>query len=90
MKGQVQLTLDLSKVRHVEPPKDGKKLKRIGAACSEDFKDLLDLVCRLRGSTESELTFEYVLRGIREDLGNVFMAEPHLDKTLREAIRKFF
>jgi len=82
-----QLTLNFSKVTPAD--EDGKKLKRIGIACSDEFKELFDMVCKLRGATPSELGFEYVLRGMKDDLVNVFMPQPHMDKSLKEAIRRF-
>lgn len=80
-----QMKLDFTKVA----PHDGKKDNRISIACSEDFKDFFKLMIKARGSTESELAYEYILKGIQGDLASVFMASPHLDKALREVLAKY-
>lgn len=82
-----QLKLDFSKSALRVP--DGKKMQRIGIACSDDFKSLFHQVCRLRGRTESEVGFQYLLEGVRKDIADIFMPEPHLDKSLRESIKEF-
>ena len=82
--GGMQLNLDFSQV----PIHEGKKDSRISVACSEDFKNFFKLMIIARGSTESELGYEYILKGIQADLASVFMASPHLDKTLRDLLAK--
>ena len=67
----------------------GKKTERITITCPEEFKQILDLIANMTDSTTSELGFRYCLAGIQADLGTLFMATPHLDKSLREIISKF-
>ena len=82
-----QLNLDFSKVNPlVSDP--GKKTERITFTCSSEFKEFLELFSRVQEMTVSELCHRYILEGMRSDLGNLFMAQPHLDKTLRELLAK--
>lgn len=80
-----QLSLDFSKQKIVS----GKKTSRIPIACSEEFKSLVDLVAHLLDSSTSEISHRYILEGIQRDIGNIFMTEPHLDKSLRQIVSKF-
>jgi hypothetical protein len=68
----------------------GKRDKRITIACSDDFKTFVSSICRLTGENESELGHRYFLQGIKDDIGRIFMAEPHLDKKLSELLHKKF
>jgi hypothetical protein len=80
----LQLNLDFSKPRIAQ----GKKTERITITCSTEFKSVVDLICRLTGSSPSEIGQRYFISGMQTDLGNVFMAEPHLEKTLAQLMRK--
>ena len=73
-----QLKLDFSKPRIVQ----GKKTERLTITCSTEFKSVVDLLCRLTGQSVSELGQRYFIAGMQNDLGNVFMAEPFLEKKL--------
>ena len=80
-----QLSLPLG-----SPILSGKKTERITMTCSSEFKSLVDLICKLTGQSVSEIGFRYFIEGIKGDLGNMFMAEPHLDKKLSDIISKNF
>lgn len=82
-----QLTLDFSK-RSIAA-EDGKKERRITITCSEEFKEFFDLMVKARRLTASELGYEYLLDGMKDDLSSVFLARPHLDKSLRELMKRF-
>ena len=82
-----QLTLDFS--RKILTTDDGKKSCRISITCSEQFKEFFDLMVKARQSTVSELGYEYLLDGMKDDLSSVFLAQPHLDKSLRELMKRF-
>ncbi len=82
-----QLTLDFSKINPLVSD-NGKKTERIPFTCSSEFKEFLELFARVLDITVSELCNRYVLEGMRSDLGSLFMAQPHLDKTLRELLAK--
>lgn len=79
-----QLSLDFSKPRIAQ----GKKTERVTITCSSEFKQVIDLVCRISDVSISELGQRYFLRGIQNDLGTIFMAEPHLEKTLGQLLRR--
>jgi len=81
-----QLTLDL-RSRVVD---DGKKQHRLTCTCSQEFKEFVEKVARLRKTTVSELIYEYVLQGMKDDIANIFLPAPHLDKSLREILSKNF
>jgi len=66
----------------------GKKDQRITITCSEKFKELVDFISNLTDSTASEMGQRYFLDGMMKDLGQMFMAEPHLEKSLREILNK--
>ena len=66
----------------------GKREKRITVACSDEFRQVFELVARIQNSNPSELGFRYLLEGLKNDLGNMFMYEPHLDSTLRNILNK--
>ena len=83
----MQLKLDFSPKPSID---SGKKTERITITCSSDFKEFLDLFCRLSKTNISELGFRYLLEGMRNDLAAMFIAQPHLDKSLREVLQKFF
>ncbi len=82
----LQLKLDFGRPRIMA----GKRSQRLTVTCSDEFREVVDLVCKMTDETISELGFRYFLDGIRGDLGRLFMAEPHLDQTLTELIRKKF
>ena len=83
-----QLTLDFSHQRPLCSDDPGKKTERITITCSSEYKDFVDLFCRVRGSTVSEICHHYILEGMRADLATLFMAQPHLDKSLRDILEK--
>lgn len=61
----------------------GKRTERLTVTCSSEFKAIVDLIGRMTGETVSEMGHRYFIQGIQGDLGRRFMAEPHLDKSLR-------
>jgi len=67
---------------------DGKKMCRLSCTCSDDFKDFIEKIARLRKTTISELMYEYVLDGMKKDITEIYLPAPHLDKTLRQIIAK--
>lgn len=83
--GQSQLSINFS-----PPHLAGKKTERLTITCSNEFKQVVDMVCRLTGQSISELGQRYFIDGIKNDLGTIFMAEPHLDKKLSDLITKKF
>lgn len=84
MATQIPLNLTFNQPRIVS----GKREKRISITCSDEFKSVLELVARIQDSNPSEIGFRYLLEGIKNDLGNMFIAEPQLDSTLREILAK--
>lgn len=84
-----QLKLDFS-ARHPLIPDPGKKTERLTFTCSSEYKEFFDLFCRVQGSNISELCHRYILDGMKADLANMFMAQPHLDSTLTEILKKKF
>lgn len=66
----------------------GKKDQRITITCSEKFKELVDFISNLTDSSPSEMGQRYFLEGMMKDLGQMFIAEPHLEKPLREILQK--
>lgn len=83
-----QLKLDFSPRPVMGDP--GKKTERVTFTCSQEYKEFLDLFCRQTGNTASELCHRYILEGMRDDLARLLMAQPHLDKSLRELLSKKF
>lgn len=77
-----QLKLDFSSPRIIQ----GKKTQRLTITCSDEFKSVVDLLCRLTGQSVSEIGQRYFLSGMQNDLGNVFMAEPFLERKLHDLI----
>ena len=86
MMSDSQLTLDL-RPRAVD---DGKKTPRLTCTCSDDLKEFVEKIAGVRKTSTSELMFEYVLDGIKNDITNIFLPAPHLDKSLREILSKKF
>jgi len=84
----MQLNLDFHKkpILDVDP---NKKTERVAVACSTEFKDFFKMFCTILKSNESELAYRYILEGMKEDLANIFMAQPHLDKSLRDILKNF-
>jgi hypothetical protein len=79
-----QLTIDFKP----RIPTYEKKEERVSFACSEDVKDLIDLMARRQGLDRSILIHRYVVEGMQGDLAKQFLAEPHLDKTLRKILQE--
>lgn len=77
-----QLTLDFQP----KPIATGKKTQRLAIPCSDEFMQFLDMLAQMHNSTRDELAFDFVLEGMQKALGNIFMAEPHIDKKLSELI----
>lgn len=67
---------------------DAKKLSRLSCTCSDDFKEFVEKIARLRKTTISELLYEYALDGIKKDITEIYLPAPHLDKTLRDIVGK--
>jgi len=70
------------------PIVSGKKNQRLAIPCSDEFMSFMDLLSNMVGKSRAELAFEFVLEGMQRTLGNVFMAEPHMDKKLRDLLEK--
>ena len=85
----MQIKLDFSKkpILDVDP---NKKTERIAVACSEDFKEFFQRFCKLLKTNESELAQRYILEGMKNDLANIFLPQPHLDKSLREILKDYY
>lgn len=79
-----QLKLDFS----AKPIVSGKKRQRLSIPCSDEFLSFVDMLSKMVGKTRAELAFEFVLEGMQRTLGNVFMAEPHMEKQLRDLLGK--
>lgn len=79
-----QLKLDFS----AKPIVSGKKLERLCIPWSPAFLGILQDLADILGTSRAELGFSFVLEGMQKTLGNVFMAEPHLDKKLRDVLEK--
>lgn len=77
-----QLTLDFSS----KPIVSGKKRQRLAIACSDEFLAILDILSAKFGTTRAELGFSYILEGMQRSLGNAFMAEPYMDKKLKDLL----
>lgn len=69
---------------------DGKKNCRLTCTCTDEYKEFAEKIARLRKTTVSELIYEYILEGMKNDIANIFLPAPHLDKRLREIISKNF
>ena len=67
---------------------DGKKLCRLSCTCSDDFKEFIEKIAKLRKTSISELIYEYALDGMKKDITEIYLPAPHLDKTLREVLAK--
>jgi len=78
------LKLDFS----AKPIVAGKKRQRLSIPCSDEFLAFLEKLSTLVGKTRAELAFDFVLEGMQKTLGNVFMAEPYIDKKLRDLLEK--
>ena len=70
-----------------QAPDTGEIAERVTIGCSVEYKAFVELFASVRECTVSELCHRYVLDGMREDLANLFMAQPHLDKSLREILK---
>jgi hypothetical protein len=79
-----QLTIDFKP----RIPTYEKKEERVSFACSGDLKGLIDLMARRQGEDRSVLIHRYVVKGLQDDLAEQFLAEPHLDKTLRKILQE--
>jgi hypothetical protein len=79
-----QLKLDFTP----RPIINGKKNERLTIPCSDEFLQFLDLLSKKYGKSRAELAHFFVLEGMQKALGNAFMAEPHLEKTLNEIMSK--
>lgn len=84
----MQLTLDFSAGPIVPDP--GKKTERITVTCSAEFKEFIELICRISGRSVSEACHAFILHGAQEAIARIFLAQPHLDKKLRDILRKKF
>lgn len=80
----MQLNLNFS----TKPIVSGKKTERLAVPCSEEFLKFLDLLSELLDTSRAELAFQFVLDGMQKALGNAFMAEPHLEKSLKDILNK--
>lgn len=79
-----QLKLDFS----TRPIVAGKKRQRLAIPCSDEFLAFIDMLSNMVGKSRAELAFDFVLEGMQRTLGNVFMAEPRVDKKLRDLLER--
>jgi hypothetical protein len=82
----MQLNLDFSKMRQVST--DGKKIQRIPTAVSPELKQFVETMAKMQGTSVSELTHRYIVNGLKDDIASIFIPEPHLDKSLRELLKR--
>jgi len=83
-----QLKFDFSKrPKYVDT---SKKLERISFTCSEDFKNFLDLLVGTVNTDRSNLIYRYVLEGMQRDLAEIFLTQPHLNKSLKQILKEGF
>lgn len=65
------------------PADFGKKVERIPISCSAEFKTLFQAFARaMRSESDSALGFRYLIEGMQNDLGNVFLKNPEIIQTL--------
>ena len=64
----------------------GKKTQRLAIPCSEEFLEMLDRQAVKLNTTRAELAYRYVLNGMKETLGEIFLVELHGDKRLSELL----
>jgi len=66
----------------------GKKTARLTCSCSDEFMEIIEKIATIRGITRSELMYEYVVRGIKADVGHVFMGADQLEKPLKALLTR--
>lgn len=64
----------------------GKKTERLTCSCSEDFLLFVEKMASMRNLTRSELVYEYVVMGLKRDVGSIFLGAQHLDKPIRDLL----
>lgn len=69
-------------------PIAGKKTARLAIPCSDDMLNVIDRLAEKHNTTRAELSFTWVVEGIQQAMGNLFMSELHSDKSLRELLEK--
>ena len=52
---------------------DAKKLSRLSCTYSDDFKEFVEKIAKLRKTTVSELLYEYALDGIKKDITEIYL-----------------
>lgn len=67
----------------------GKHTERLTITCSSEYKEFVDLFCKIQKMTTSELCHRYILEGMKNDLADIFIAQPHLDKSLRKILEQY-
>ncbi len=65
----------------------GKKTARLSIPCSEEFIRFLDMEADLLGTDRARLAHRFVLRGLQQELGNLFISEPFLDDKLGDLMK---
>ena len=80
-----QVSIDFSRPKRRD---DGKKMERIPVACSSDLKEFVARMATIQGSTVSEIAHRYIVEGMKNDLANIFLPEPHMNKSLRDVLSK--
>ena len=78
------LKIDIS----TRPIDTGPLTETITIPCSKQFKELVELVCKLTDREISELGHRYLVEGMTRDIKDVFSMEPYLDKPLREILKR--
>lgn len=78
----MQLSLDFSGKMAL----NGKKLEPITARVPSDFRTIFQIISSKLNLNESELARKYLIAGLKQDLGEIFMLESNLQKSLGEII----
>ena len=81
-----QLKLDFNKKKITS----GKREVRLTVTCNEELKSIIDQIVKIQDTDVSKLGYRYFIEGIQRDIGDIFMAMPHLKSSLGEIINKFF
>jgi len=81
-----QLKLDFTKKQITS----GKREHRITITCNDSLKSILDQIIQIQDTDMSKLGYRYLIEGIQRDIGDIFMAAPHLKNSLEDIVKKFF
>jgi hypothetical protein len=67
---------------------DGKKTEPIITRVPADFKTIFQIILKKRKLDESSLARLYLIEGVKKDLGELFILESNLSKSLGEILSK--